>query len=79
MWQTQMAIQRQKKDGMVMSMLMQWPLVYVNSDGLIDPNFSKCTNILSRCHLFLSFLPSHFYHVKTHLWMIMMESIIVMV
>jgi hypothetical protein len=74
-----MAIQRQKKDGMVMSMLMQWPLVYINNDGLIGPNSLKCTNILSQCHLFLSFLPSFFYHVKTHLWMIIMESIIVMV
>jgi hypothetical protein len=29
--------------------------------------------------LFLYFLPNFFYHVKTHLWMIMMESKIVMV
>jgi hypothetical protein len=28
---------------------------------------------------FLSFLPSPFYHVKTHLWMIMVECRIVMV
>jgi hypothetical protein len=40
--------------------------------------FLRCTKILSR-HLFLFFLPSPFYHVKTHLWMIMMESRIVIV
>jgi hypothetical protein len=34
---------------------------------------------LSQHQPFLSFLPSPFYHVKTHLWMIMMESKIIMV
>jgi hypothetical protein len=43
------------------------------------PNSLRCTKILSHHHLFLFFLPSPYYHVKTHLWMIMMESKIVMV
>ncbi len=37
-------------------------------------NFLRCTKILSQCHFFLSFLPSFFLSLKTHLWMIMMES-----
>jgi hypothetical protein len=40
--------------------------------------FFKVIKILSLRHLFLFFLLGHFYHVKTHLWMIMMESRIVM-
>jgi hypothetical protein len=43
------------------------------------PNSLKCTKMLSHHHPFLFFLPNPFYHVKTHLWMIMVESIIVMV
>jgi hypothetical protein len=43
------------------------------------PNFFRCTEILSQHHFFLSFYLVIFYHVKTNLWMIMMESKIVMV
>jgi hypothetical protein len=43
------------------------------------PNSLRCTKILSQCHFFWSFLPSPFYRVHTHLWMIMMESKIVTV
>jgi hypothetical protein len=39
----------------------------------------RCTKILSQRHPFLSFLPSLFYHVKTHLWMVMMETRIVII
>jgi hypothetical protein len=42
-------------------------------------NSLRCTKILSQHRPFLSFLPNLFYHVKTHLWMIMMESRIVIV
>jgi hypothetical protein len=38
-----------------------------------------CIKILSRCHLFYFLNLVFFYHVKTHLWMIMMESRILMV
>ncbi len=41
--------------------------------------FFKCTKILSQRHPFLSFFHGLFYHVKTHLWMIMMEYKIIMV
>jgi len=41
--------------------------------------FFKVYQNLIIVSLFLSFLPINFYHVKTHLWMIMMESKIVMV
>ncbi len=47
--------------------------------GMIGPNSLRCTKILSQHHPFLSFLPSLFNHVKTHIWMIMMEFRIVMV
>jgi hypothetical protein len=39
-----------------------------------SPNSLRCIKILSSCHSFFFFLPSPFYNVKTHLWMIMMES-----
>jgi hypothetical protein len=42
-------------------------------------NFLKYTKILSQCYLFCFFYLVPFYHVNTHLWMIMMESIIIMV
>jgi hypothetical protein len=42
-------------------------------------NSLRCTKILSQCHHFLSFLSSLFYHVKSYLWIIMMEFEIVMV
>jgi hypothetical protein len=45
----------------------------------LGPNSLRCTKILSQHHSFMSFLPSYFDNVKTHLWMIMMESIIIMV
>jgi len=40
--------------------------------------FKVYQNLVIR-HLFLSFLPNPFHHLKTHLWMIIMESKIVMV
>jgi hypothetical protein len=46
---------------------------------LEGPNSLRCTKILSQCHHFLFVLPSPFYHLNSHLWMIMMESKIVMV
>jgi hypothetical protein len=45
----------------------------------LGPNFLRCTKILSQRHPFMFFSPTHFYHVNTHLWMIMMESKIIMV
>jgi hypothetical protein len=45
----------------------------------LGPNSLRCTKILSQHHIFLSFVPSHFYHIKTHLWMIVMKSIIIMI
>jgi hypothetical protein len=43
------------------------------------PNKISKNKIMLQRHIFLYFLPSHIYHVKTRLWMIMMESRIVMV
>ncbi len=43
---------------------------------LMGANFLRCTKILSHVTIFLTYF---FYHVKTHLWMIMMESKIVIV
>jgi hypothetical protein len=40
----------------------------------MSANSLRCTKILSQHHPFLSFLPFFFNHVKTHLWIIMMES-----
>jgi hypothetical protein len=45
----------------------------------VGANSLRRTKILSQHQLFLSILSSLFYHVKTHLWMIMMEYKIVMV
>jgi hypothetical protein len=36
-------------------------------NSMRGPNSLRCTKILSQHHLFLSFLPSFFYHVKSHL------------
>jgi hypothetical protein len=51
------------------------PLCLVLQLGL---NSLVHTKILSR-HPFLFSLPSLFYHVKMHLWMVMMESKVLMV
>ncbi len=51
-------------------------LVGANPKGA---NSLGCSKILSQCHFFCLFYLIIFYHVNTHLWMIMMESIIVMV
>ncbi len=40
--------------------------------------FNMCQNLVT-CHLCLSFYLIFFYHINTHLWMIMMEFKIVMV
>jgi len=45
---------------------------------LMGPNSLKCTKILSMSPFYLFYLV-FLYRVKTHLWMIIMESIIVMV
>ncbi len=39
----------------------------------------RCTKILSQHHLFCPFDLVLFYYVRTHLWMIMMESRIVLI
>jgi hypothetical protein len=71
-----------EKDGTLVKVLTSKiiELEILQEDKMqLGPNFLRCTKILSQYHLFLSFLPSPFYHVKTHLWMIMMESKITMV
>jgi hypothetical protein len=46
-------------------------------DVQVGTNFLRCTKILSQHHLFYPFYLIIFYHVKTHLWFILMESTIV--
>jgi len=49
------------------------------SNLLMGVIFLRCTKILSHVTLFCLFYLVFFYHLKTHLWMIMMESRIVIV
>jgi len=46
---------------------------------LMGANSLRCKKILSQHHPFMSFLPSYFLPCKEHLWMILIESIIVIV
>jgi amino acid permease len=59
---------------LIFKLIMDMGMLGANLKHYLGADSLRCTKILSQHHLFI-----YFYHVKTHLWMIMMESRIVII
>jgi hypothetical protein len=65
---------------LVFKLTMEMAMLGANLKTLLGCKLFKVyQNLVATSPFFVFFTYSYFYHVKTHLWMIMMESIIIIV